>query len=105
MEDNSNVGSDRINDRIMNLLSSTKIIKSSGTDFFTSEACLAFIQLRKRVIKVSISHCFDLKDYIWMNINISDYVISRLLSQLIIKKRLANQVTHKLNDNVLSKIG
>lgn len=59
----SGISGSRINDRIINLSSTTKKM-SFRADFFISEASLAFTRLRKAFIKALILYYFDLKYHI-----------------------------------------
>lgn len=79
MNDGNGIGSDKINNRITNLSSSTKKM-SSKVDFFNSKASLAFTQLRKAFIKALILHYFNLKLYMQIKTNIAGYIIDKILS-------------------------
>lgn len=59
--------------------------KDSGTRFLNPGARLAFTKLRQAFSKAPILHYFDLKCHIWIETNISGYVICRLLNQLAMK--------------------
>ena len=79
IDGDSSIGSDRIDDKMVNLSSFTKKM-SSGTGFFTFEARLAFTQLRKAFTKAPILHQFDPKSHIQIETNILGYGISEVLS-------------------------
>lgn len=79
----------KIDDTIANLSSSTKKM-SSGAGFLTFEASLAFIQLKKPFTKAPILYHFDPECHIRIETDASGYTISRVLSQLITKKNLAD---------------
>lgn len=100
-----NIGTNRIDDKITNLLSSTKVKQSSEIGFFTSKASLAFTSLRKTSTKVLNLYYFDLDHHIWIKIHTLSYIIDEVLSQLTFKIGLTGQIIHKLNPNLLSKIG
>lgn len=51
---------------------------SSRLSFFLLKARLAFIKLRQVFIKIPIFHHFDLKYYIYIKIDIFDYIISEI---------------------------
>ena len=51
------------------------------SSFLTSEAKLAFLQLRQTFTEVSILHHFDPERYIWINTNTSGYAIGGILSK------------------------
>lgn len=53
----------------------------SGTRFFIPRARLSFAKLRQTFIKALILYHFDAKCHIWIEINISGYIINRVLSQ------------------------
>lgn len=55
---------------------------SSGPDLITPRAGLAFAKLRQAFIEALIFYYFDLECHICIEINISRYVISQVLSQL-----------------------
>ena len=59
MDGGSGISHDRINDKIKNLSSSTKMKKSPETDFLTSGAKNAFRCLRKAFTKALIYRHFD----------------------------------------------
>lgn len=59
----SGIGGGRIGDRIANLSSTIKKM-SSKAGFFTFQASLAFIQLRKIFNETPILHYFDLEHHI-----------------------------------------
>ena len=52
--------------------------------FHTSKARLAFTKLRQIFVKAPIFYYFDPECHIWIETNVSGYVISRILSQLIL---------------------
>ena len=64
-----------------------KIVKvknlSFELEFFTFKARLVFTKLRQIFIKALIFHYFDSECHIQIKTNKSNYVISRVLSQLI----------------------
>lgn len=61
-------------------------IKAIGnSNFSTSNIKQAFLQLRQALTEAHILHCFDLKNYIQVETNISSYTIYSILSQLIPK--------------------
>ena len=56
-------------------------LKTTGNSIFLIlEAKLAFLQLRETFIKASILYHFDLKRYIWIKIDVSDYIIGCIFS-------------------------
>lgn len=87
----SSVGSSKIDNKNANQLRNTKIM-SSKVGFFTLKACLNFTQLRKIFTKTPILYYFDLKYYIQIETNTSDYAIKCILSQL------NSQVTYQTNN-------
>ena len=74
-DDSSRIGIDIIANRIENLLNSTKLKKSSETDFLTFRVKEAFTHLQKTFIKAPILRYFDLKCYIRIEIDALGYVI------------------------------
>lgn len=76
---NSGIGGGRIDNKIVNLSSTTKKI-SFRADFFTSKASLAFTQLRKPFTKTLILHYFNLERHIQIETDTFDYDIRELLS-------------------------
>ena len=67
--------------------------KEAGTGFLTSEARLAFIQLRQAFVKVPILHYFDLESHIRIETDASGYAIGSILSQLSFETRPNGVVT------------
>ena len=67
--------------------------KETGTSFLTSEARLAFTQLRQAFIEAPILHYFDLKSHIRIETNASGYAINCILIQLTSKTRPDGIVT------------
>lgn len=59
-----------------------KLIKSNSfkTDFLIFKVKKAFIYLQKVLIKALILHHFDIKHYIQIQIDVSSYVIGKVLS-------------------------
>ena len=55
-------------------------LEKARTGFFTSEARLAFIQLRQVFVKAPIFHYFNPESYIWIETDASDYAIGSVLS-------------------------
>ena len=103
--DGGGIGGGRIDDRLANLLCSTKKM-GFGSGFFTSEASLAFTQLRKAFTKAPILYHFNPKCHIRIETNALGYTIGGVLSQLTIKRNLVDKLTHEPNSlNPLSKIG
>ena len=68
-------------DETVRRLPSKNLNKATG--YLTPEARLAFIKLRKTFTKGLIFQHFDLKCHIRIEINVSGYAISGVLSQLI----------------------
>ena len=62
-------------------LSKSKKIESG---FFTFGARMAFTKLRQAFIKAQIVYHFDLECHIWVEMDVSGYVINGVLSQLIL---------------------
>ena len=61
----------------------SKFKKTLGSsDFFTFGAKLAFTELRQVFIKASILYHFYPKRHIWIETDVSGYIIGRVLSQL-----------------------
>ena len=50
--------------------------------FFTPEARLAFTQLRQVFIEASILHYFNSDSYIWIETDVSGYIINNVLNKL-----------------------
>ena len=75
--DGSEVGDDDVRKIVQNLSKSKKKVES---DFFILGAKLAFIKLRQGFIKALILYHFDLKHYIHIKTNVSDYAINGVLS-------------------------
>ncbi len=99
------ISSSWIDDKIANLSKSKKKI-SFRVGFFTFEASLAFIQLKKAFIKAPIPYHFNLKCHIQTEIDTSGYTIGEVLNQLTFQKNLVGKMIYKPNlDNLLSKIG
>ena len=88
------IGAGRIDEKLVNLSSSTKKINSK-TGFFMLEASLAFIGLSKAFTKALILYYFDPKHHIGIKTNTLNYAISGVLSQLTTKRGLAGQMIHK----------
>lgn len=57
-------------------------VNPSEMRFFTSEAKVAFIYLRKAYNKLPIFYHFDLKCYIRIEIDVARFAISKILSEL-----------------------
>ena len=64
-----------------------KIVKKSpsknlnrDTGYLTPETRLAFTKLKKVFTKASILQYFDLECYIWIEIDVSSYAITRVLN-------------------------
>lgn len=55
---------------------------SSGPNFLASIARLTFTKLGQVFIKILILHHFDLKYFIWVEIDILGYTIDIILNQL-----------------------
>ncbi len=72
---NSGVYNGKIDDKIASLLSSIKKM-SFGASFFNSKASLAFIQLKKVLIKALILYYFNSEYYILI---VLSYAISEVL--------------------------
>ena len=68
---------------------------SSETDFFTSKAKKTFTHLQKAFTKIPIFQHFDLKYYIYIEIDALGYAIGGLLSQITLEQFLFNHVTYK----------
>lgn len=49
IENDNNISSNKIDNRIVNLSNKTKVYKSFGIDFFIFKASLAFIKLKERL--------------------------------------------------------
>ena len=56
--------------------------EEAGTSFLTSEARLAFTQLRQAFVKAPILHHFDPESHIWIEPDASGYAIGGVLNQL-----------------------
>ena len=56
---------------------------TDNSSFLTLKAKLAFFQLKKAFIEVSILYYFHPKHYIHIEINTFDYIIDDILRQLI----------------------
>ena len=67
--------------------------RKARTSFFTSEARLAFTQLRQAFVKTLILHYFDPENHIRIEIDTSGYVIGSIVSQLSSRTRLDEVVT------------
>lgn len=61
---------------------SQSFTQGSGLSFFTPKARQAFTNLRQAFIEILILHSFDLNCHICIKINVSSYVIDKILSQL-----------------------
>ena len=59
------------------LFKSKKMVES---DFFTFRARLAFTKLRQRFVKAQIFHHFNLKRHIWVETDVSSYLIGEVFS-------------------------
>ena len=67
--------------------------KEARMGFLTSEARLAFTQLKQAFVKAPILHHFDLESYIQIETDISGYAIGGILSQLSSGTRADGVVT------------
>ena len=80
--DGNEVEVDEVGKKIQKLSKSKKRVRSS--DFLTSGAKLVFIKLRQAFIKSPILHYFNLERHIRVKTDVSGYVISGVLSRLIL---------------------
>ena len=55
-----------------------------SSDFFTLRIELAFTKLQQTFVKALIFYYFDLERYIQIKMNVSEYAIGEILSQLIL---------------------
>ena len=67
----------------------------SEMDFLTFKVKKAFIYLQKIFIKVLILHYFDLEHHIYIETDISRYIIDSLLSQITSNQLFFNHVSYK----------
>lgn len=81
----------------------TKAKKTFKTRFFIFKARVTFIYLRKVFTKIIICYHFDPEYYIQIKINIFDYVIGKVLSQMILNLSFTNHITLKHLDPKLTK--
>ncbi len=97
---------------IKNLTTAAKSTKSkkpnfakanSGTEFLTSGAKEVFIHLQKAFTKALILRHFDLKCHIRIETDVSGYVISEVLSQMILDQRFSDHITHENLNPIFSK--
>ena len=96
------VSGGRVNDRIENLSTNTKVKKSSRTDFLISGAKKAFNRLRKAFTETLILRHFDPKCHIQIETNALGYAIGEIFSQMAPNQHFSDHVTHK---NPNSEIG
>ena len=61
--------------------------EKAETGFFTTEARLAFTQLRQAFVKAPILYYFDPKSHIWIETDALGYAIGGVLSQLSSRAR------------------
>lgn len=74
---------------------STRFVKAKLTKFkslvqlkklrmssFTPGARIVFMKIRQKFIQALILYYFDPKYYVWIEINLSDYIINRVQNQL-----------------------
>ena len=81
-------------------------VNSYETDFLTTGAKKAFINLQKTFTKTLILRHFDPDRHIRMETNALGYAISRVLSQMTLGQHFSNYVTHKnYSDFLKSEIG
>ncbi len=86
--------------------SKTNFVKTnSRTDFFTPKAKEAFIHLYKAFTEAPILRHFDLEYYIRIKTNVSEYAISRILSQMTLDQYSSGYVTHEDPKFFKPKIG
>ena len=99
------VDSPSIKKDIKNLLSIAKLAKFKKpifakanfftTDFLIIEAKEAFIYLQKALTKAPILRHFDLKFYIRIETNVSEYAIDEVFNQMTLGQLSSNHMTHK----------
>lgn len=70
-------------------------VNFTKTDFLTSKAKQAFLQLRKVFTEASILRYFDLKHYIYIKTDFLGYVIGRIPSQMTLDQHSSDHITHK----------
>ncbi len=79
-------------------------VNSSKMDFLTVKAKEAFIHLSKAFSKAPILRHFDMESYIWIETDVLEYVIGRVLNQITSDysdKIFSNHITYK-NLNTIS---
>lgn len=70
---------------MLKITTRTPLKAADNSNFLTSEVKLAFLWLKQAFIKALIFYHFDLKYYIWIEIDIFGYIISGIFSQPILK--------------------
>lgn len=88
-----------INDEPLN----KKLLKSKNPAFLTANARQAFIQLRQIFTKAPIFSHFDTEHYIRIEIDISDYILDDVLSQLTSDSSQYNLVIYFSWNMILAK--
>ena len=80
--DGGKVEDDEVEKKVQKCKNLFKFKKVIGLDFFTPGARLAFTELRQAFVKAPILHHFDPERHIWIEMDVSSYVIGRVLNQL-----------------------
>lgn len=80
-----------------------KLSKFKNSTFLTNNTKQAFVKLRQMFIKLLIFNYFDLKCYIWIEINISTYTIYDILNQLTSDIGQQNPIAYFFQKIILTK--
>lgn len=78
-------------------------MKYNLTNFVKTKIRSAFIRLRNAFIETPIHYHFDLKRYIWIQIDTFSFIINELLSQLLPNNNHLTHDNNHLRPNFFSK--